>query len=91
MTIAQPLARYAAWRRFDTMTLAAGMDAFNHDATDDADKPYTLPAAVTLASRCESRAWDDDTDDESQLSFSNHSSPTASPKPGMNPGTFVRF
>ena len=43
------------------------MDAFNQDATDDSDKPYTLPAAVTLASRCESRAWDDDTDDDSRL------------------------
>ena len=43
------------------------MDATNNDATDDADKPYTLPAAVTLASRCESRAWDDDTDDVSRL------------------------
>jgi|DEB19_MinimDraft_3_1074340.scaffolds.fasta_scaffold00411_13 hypothetical protein len=44
------------------------MDAFtNPDATDDADKPYTLPAAVTLANRCESRAWDDATDDESRL------------------------
>jgi hypothetical protein len=43
------------------------MDAFNHDATDDADKPYTLPAAVTLANRCESRAWDDDMDDRDRL------------------------
>jgi hypothetical protein len=43
------------------------MDAFNNDATDPAGKPYTLPAAVTLASRCESRAWDDDVDDDSRL------------------------
>ena len=43
------------------------MDAFNNDANDDADKPYTLPAAVTLASRCESRAWDDEVDDDSRL------------------------
>lgn len=42
------------------------MDATN-DATDGADKPYTLPAAVTLAQRCESRAWDDDVDDRSRL------------------------
>ena len=44
------------------------MDAFNtNDATHGDDKPSTLPAAVTLANRCESRAWDDSTDDESRL------------------------
>jgi hypothetical protein len=44
------------------------MDAItNNDATSDDDKPYTLPAAVTLANRCESRAWDDNVDDESRL------------------------
>jgi len=43
------------------------MDAFNHDATDPADKPYTLPAAVRLATYCEARAWDDEVDDESRL------------------------
>jgi hypothetical protein len=26
-----------------------GMDAFTNDTTDDADKPYRLPAAVRLA------------------------------------------
>jgi hypothetical protein len=36
------------------------------DATND-DKPYTLPAAVTLANRCEHRAWDDEVDDDSRL------------------------
>ena len=39
----------------------------NNDATDNGDKPYTLPAAVILANRCESRAWDDAVDDESRL------------------------
>jgi hypothetical protein len=44
------------------------MNAFtNDDSTDDADKPYTLPGAVMLANRCESRAWDDDVDDASRL------------------------
>jgi hypothetical protein len=44
------------------------MDAFtNPDATNDADKPYALPAAVTLANRCEARAWDDEVDDDSRL------------------------
>jgi hypothetical protein len=43
------------------------MDAFNNDATDDADKPYTLPAAVRLAAYCEARAWDDEVDDDSRL------------------------
>lgn len=43
------------------------MDATNNDTTDEADKPYTLPAAVTLANRCESRAWDDGVDDASRL------------------------
>lgn len=39
----------------------------NNDATDNNDKPYSLPAAVTLATRCEARAWDDATDDDSRL------------------------
>jgi len=43
------------------------MDATNPDATDDADKPYTLPAAVRLATYCEARAWDDEVDDASRL------------------------
>ena len=44
------------------------MDAFtNDDSTDDADKPYSLPGAVMLANRCESRAWDDEVDDDSRL------------------------
>jgi hypothetical protein len=44
------------------------MDASNtNDATHGADKPYTLPGAVILANRCESRAWDDDVDDASRL------------------------
>lgn len=44
------------------------MDAFtNTDATQGDDKPYTLPGAVILANRCESRAWDDDVDDASRL------------------------
>jgi len=43
------------------------MDATNNDTTDDADKPYRLPAAVRLATYCEARAWDDDVDDASRL------------------------
>jgi len=43
------------------------MDATNNDTTDDADKPYRLPAAVRLATYCEARAWDDEVDDESRL------------------------
>jgi hypothetical protein len=43
------------------------MDATNNDTTDDADKPYRLPAAVRLATYCEARAWDDDVDDDSRL------------------------
>jgi hypothetical protein len=43
------------------------MDAFTNDTTDDADKPYTLPAAVRLATYCEARAWDDEVDDASRL------------------------
>jgi len=43
------------------------MDAFNNDSTDSADKPYAMPAAVNLASRCVSRAWDDEVDDDSRL------------------------
>jgi len=36
------------------------------DANDN-DKPYTLPSAIKLAQLCETRAWDDDVDDESRL------------------------
>ena len=43
------------------------MDAFTNDTTDEADKPYTLPAAVRLATYCEARAWDDEVDDSSRL------------------------
>ena len=43
------------------------MDAFTNDTTDPADKPYTLPAAVRLATYCEARAWDDEVDDASRL------------------------
>ncbi len=43
------------------------MDATNNDTTDDADKPYRLPAAVRLATYCEARAWDDEVDDTSRL------------------------
>ena len=43
------------------------MDATNNDTTDPADKPYTLPAAVRLATYCEARAWDDAVDDDSRL------------------------
>ena len=43
------------------------MDATNNDTTDEADKPYTLPAAVRLAAYCEARAWDDEVDDASRL------------------------
>jgi len=43
------------------------MDATNNNTTDDADKPYRLPAAVRLATYCEARAWDDEVDDESRL------------------------
>ena len=43
------------------------MDAFTNDTTDPADKPYTLPAAVRLATYCEARAWDDEVDDTSRL------------------------
>ncbi len=43
------------------------MDATNNDTTDDADKPYRLPAAVRLATYCEARAWDDEVDDSSRL------------------------
>jgi hypothetical protein len=31
------------------------------------DKPYALPAAITLAERCDARAWDNDTDDDSRM------------------------
>ena len=37
------------------------MDANNND------KPYTLPSAIKLAQLCETRAWDDDVDDDSRL------------------------
>ena len=37
------------------------MDANNND------KPYTLPSAIALAQLCETRAWDDDVDDDSRL------------------------
>lgn len=43
------------------------MDAFTNDTTDPDDKPYTLPAAVRLATYCEARAWDDEVDDASRL------------------------
>ena len=43
------------------------MDAFTNDTTDPADKPYTLPAAVRLATYCEARAWDNEVDDASRL------------------------
>ena len=36
------------------------------DANDN-DKPYTLPSAIKLAQLCETRAWDDDVDDDSRL------------------------
>jgi hypothetical protein len=36
------------------------------DANND-DKPYTLPSAIKLAQLCETRAWDDDVDDDSRL------------------------
>lgn len=33
------------------------------------DKPYTLPAAATLAERLMARAWDDDVSDPDRLLF----------------------
>ena len=42
------------------------MGATNNSTQGD-DKPYTLPRAVTLAQRCESRAWADDIDDRDRL------------------------
>jgi hypothetical protein len=35
--------------------------------TNNDDKPYTLPSAIKLAQLCETRAWDDDVDDDSRL------------------------